>query len=225
MMRKIFILLPVAAIIASCGTPKTTRSGSGSNAMRTGNSSQSDEVTVTGTEVLPILGRNENGIRADLEGTWVLQSAPGGSIANTQAPPSGIETRNETTSRTETINGTTRTTTTLEMNREKEARITPPQSSNPNMHVAEAPSLKFFGSNETVSGFTGCNKFSGRFTQTGRNSISFQNVNPSTKMVCIGSYDENAFMNLLRRVNSFRNTNGRMELMSGNDVLMVFSRK
>jgi heat shock protein HslJ len=224
-MRKIFILIPVAAMIASCGTPKTTRSGSGSNAMRTVASGQSEEVTVTGTEVLPILGRNESGIRADLEGTWTLQSSPGGSLTNSQPAPKGVETRNDTTTSTETVNGTTRTTTSVDIVREKEARITPPQSSNPNMHVPEAPSIRFFGSNETVSGFTGCNKFSGRFTQTGSNSISFQNVNPSTKMVCIGSYDENAFMNLLRRVNSFRSTGGRIELMNGNDVLLVFSRK
>jgi heat shock protein HslJ len=224
-MRRIFILIPVAVIIASCGTPKTTRSGSGSNAMRTGTSGQSEEVTVTGTEVLPILGRNESGIRADLEGTWTLQSSPGGSLTNNQPAPKGVETRNDTTTSTETVNGTTRTTTSVDIVREKEARITPPQSSNPNMHVPEAPSIRFFGSNETVSGFTGCNKFSGRFTQTGSNSISFQNVNPSTKMVCIGSYDENAFMNLLRRVNSFRSTGGRIELMNGNDVLLVFSRK
>jgi heat shock protein HslJ len=193
--------------------------------MRTANNTQSEEVMVTGTEVLPILGRNESGIRQDLAGTWTLQSSPGGSIANNQTPPTGVQPRSDTTTTTETVNGTTRSTTTVQTIREKEARITPPQSANPNMHVAEAPSLRFFGSNETVSGFTGCNKFSGRFTQRGSNSISFQNVNPSTKMVCIGGYDENAFMNLLRRVNSFRSTNSQLELMDGNDVILVFSKK
>jgi heat shock protein HslJ len=224
-MKKILIIIPVAALLASCGTPKPNRTGSSSNAMRTGNSGQSEEVTVTGTEVLPILGRNENGIRPDLEGTWVLQSSPGGSLTNNQTPPTGVQTRNDTTTTTETVNGTTRSTTNVQIMREKEARITPPQSSNPNMHVPEAPSLKFFGSNETVSGFTGCNKFSGRFTQRGSSSISFQNVNPSTKMVCIGNYDENAFMNLLRRVNSFKSTGDQIQLMDGNDVLLVFSKK
>lgn len=224
-MKKILLLLPVAAMIASCGTPKTTGTGSGSNAMRTGSGGQSEEIAVTGSEYVPIEGRNENGIRGDLEGTWTLQSSPGGTIANKQGTPSGIETRNDTTTTTETVNGTTRTSTNVQIIREKEARITPPQSANPNMHVPEAPSLRFFGSNETVSGFTGCNKFSGRYTQTGRNSISFQNVNPSTKMVCIGNYDEEAFMSLLRRVNAFRSTGGQLELLDGNDVLLTFSKK
>lgn len=217
--------MPVAALIASCGTPKSTRSGSGSNAMRTASSNTSEEVTVTGTEVLPVLGRNEFGVRPDLEGTWVLQSSPGGSLANNRTPPPTVETKNDTTVTTEVVNGETRTVTNVQMVKEKEARITPPQSSNPNMHVPDKPNIRFFGSNETVSGFTGCNKFSGRFTQTGRNSISFQNVNPSTKMVCIGDVDEVAFMNILRRVNAFRSSNGQLELMNGSDVLLVFSKK
>jgi heat shock protein HslJ len=224
-MKKLFMFIPVAALLASCGTPKSTRSGSGTNAMRTVSDGQSEAVTVTGTENIPILGRNENGISPALEGTWVLQSSPGASLANNQPPPTGVETRNDTTTSTETVNGVTRTTTNVQINREREARITPPQSANPNMHVPEPPSLRFFGSNETVSGFTGCNKFSGRFVQTARNSISFQGTNASTRMACIGSYDENAFMNLLKRVNSFRSTNNQLELLDGSTVLLVFSRK
>ena len=223
-MKKL-LFIPIAIMIASCGTPKSTRTGSSSNAMRTANSTESEEVKVTGTEVLPILGRNEFGVRGDLEGSWVLQSSPGGSLANNQPAPAPVKTGVSTTTNTETVNGETRTTTQEVIVREKEARITPPQSANPNMHVPEAPSIRFFGSNETVSGFTGCNKFSGRFSQSGANSISFQNVNPSTKMACIGDYDEAAFMNQLRRVNSFRAAGGKLELMNGSDVLLVFSKK
>ena len=224
-MKKVLILIPIAALMFSCGTPKPNRSGSGSNAMQTNRSSGSEEVTVVGTEYIPVEGKNEFGIRGDLEGNWLLESAPGGSLANNRSAAPPIVMRNDTTTRTETVNGVTTTSSSVQIIKPQDARITPAQSSNPNIHVPEKPSLRFFGSNETFSGFTGCNKISGRFTQMGRSSLSFSKANPSTKMVCIGEYDEEAFVGMLRRVTNFKSNGGKLQLMEGDNILLVFSKK
>jgi heat shock protein HslJ len=224
-MKKVLILIPIAAFLVSCGTPKPNRTGSGSNAMQTNKNTGSEEVKVVGTEYISVEGKNEFGIRGGLKGNWILESAPGGSLANNKAGIPPIETKNDTVTRTETVNGVTTTSSTVQMTKPQDARITPAQSSNPNMHVPEKPSLRFFGSNETFSGFTGCNKLSGRYTQMGNNGLSFSKANPSTKMVCIGDYDEEAFVGMLRRVSSFKSTGGKLQLMEGDNVLLVFSKK
>lgn len=253
-MKRIVVLIPIAALLSYCGTPRKSHPGAEnptSRAMRGSGaaSSDSDTVTISGTQTLPILGRNEAGVRPDIEGTWVLQSSAiamatnsnnitaGKSLATDESGKEytgriidetmkGSKEVRRDSSTTKTPDGTTHTSTTVYLiNKDAEGKqITPPQSSNPNVHIPEKPSLRFYGSNETFSGFTGCNKISGRYTMRGT-SISFQNASPSTKMACIGEYDESAFLNTLRRVNTFRSTGGKLELMDGNDVVMVFSRK
>ena len=224
-MKKSMIIIPITALLVSCGTPKPNRTGSGSNAMQTNKNSTSDEVAVVGSEYIPVEGRNEFGMRRDLEGTWILESAPGGSLANNKGGIPPVETKNDTVTKTETVNGITTTSNTVQMTKPQDARITPAQSSNPNMHMAEKPSLRFFGSNETFSGFTGCNKISGRYIQMGINGLSFSNTNPSTRMVCIGDYEEEAFVGMLRRVSTFKSVGGKLQLLEGDNVLLVFSKK
>ncbi|GEO08793.1 hypothetical protein SAE01_12890 [Segetibacter aerophilus] len=219
---------------------KTTTRNSSSNTTdplstkRGSNEASNDTFVITGSQYIPIEGRSETGTNAHLEGAWELDSingslVPGRSNINvevlTSKLPEGIEIRHDSTTSTKTIKGVTHTTTTVLVDKmgSRGNNITPPQGAN--YHIPAKPGISFFGSNETVSGFTGCNKFSGRYSISAKNMISLRNVAASTKMVCIGDYDENAFLNALRDVDSFRLISGRLELLAGKTVVLVFNKK
>jgi heat shock protein HslJ len=244
-MKPILMLLPLAVFFVSCGSPKQIK-GTGNapvalNRVTSGNNA-SDTVAITGAEYIPVEGRNEAGVRPDLQGTWMLQSLNGSTITEAnklnidvtnkalgkesgsgKKYENGTEVRRDSTV-TKLKDGSTQTETMVYLSKDNRGNnITPPQGTN--YHIPARPSLSFYGSNETFSGFTGCNKISGRYLMSGKNSISFQNASASTKMVCIGDYDENAFLDALHRVNSFRATNGKLELMDGANVVLVFDKK
>jgi heat shock protein HslJ len=244
-MKSKLMLMPLTILLAYCGSPKQIR-GTGNapvalNKVASG-SNASDTVSITGSQYIPIEGRNEAGVRPDLQGTWVLQSLGGATITEQsrlnidvtnkalgkeggagKKYETGTEVRRDSTV-TKLKDGSTQTETMVYLNKDNRGNnITPPQGTN--YHIPERPSLSFYGENETFSGFTGCNKISGRYTMSGKNSISFQNASASTKMVCIGDYDENAFLDALRSVNSFRANNGRLELMDGEKVVLAFAKK
>lgn len=260
---KILMSLCVIAIVFSHCSPspamQTTPTSPTKRAMKSnrimGATEETDSVSLSGVQYVTIEGRNEFGVRPDLEGTWVLNTMPAAADdgktntnniteAKTIAPEvqnakdykgnvldetmkNSKEIRRDTV-RTRMKNGTIKTETTVYLINSDEGRgnkITPPQSSNPNLHIPEAPSLQFYGSNDTFSGFTGCNRFSGRYTTTGRNGISFSNAAASTKMACIGQYDENAFLDALRKVNTFKSVTCQLQLMDGQTIIMTFTRK
>ena len=184
--------------------------------------------TSVGSEYIPVEGRSENGVPKELQGTWLLASGikktkPNVDL-NTKKLAPGTEFRRDSVTRTTTVNGETRTTTEVNIERmgTPEKQITPPQKDN--MHKAEKPSISFYGLNETFSGFTGCNKYTGRYKITG-NKIILLDGAASTKMVCLGDYDEQEYLNSLKRINSFRANNGTLQLMNGNEVVLTFSRK
>jgi heat shock protein HslJ len=244
-MKRILMLLPLAVFLASCGSPKQIK-GTGNAPVTlnkvTSGSNASDTVAIAGAEYIPVEGRNEAGVRPDLQGTWVLQSLNGTTIIDAgklnidvtnkalgkesgtgKKYENGTEVRRDS-SVTKLKDGTTQTETMVYLNKDNHGNnITPPQGTN--YHIPSRPSISFYGANETFSGFTGCNKISGRYVMSGKNSISFQNAAASTKMACIGDYDENAFLEALRKVNSFRVNNGRLELMDGTNVVLAFNKK
>jgi heat shock protein HslJ len=235
------MLIPVTVLLTYCSSSKMsgTKSTAGLktaqerfNAVGSDSAgvATSDTVIVTGSEFIPILGKSETGMRADLEGTWVLSSMPqdNGGLQNENniSGEKGMQQGHMGVKRDTTVitnNGGETSTTVYMMNKDTTKKITPAQGAN--MHEAEKPSLSFFGSNETFSGFTGCNKIAGRYQITGNNAISFQHSAPSTRMVCIGQYNEAAFLNTLKRVNAFKSQNGQLQFMEGDTVLFVFSRK
>lgn len=237
-MKKTFVLVPLAVMLSYCGTSQKAGGGKSTASKRfvhTGKSTEADSVVVTGTQYIPVLGKNEAGVRADLQGTWVLQTMNGAAVGGMTSTATLKETyqandkvkagdMKRDTVVTKTKDGVTRTETSMVyMDDNRGNKITPPQGAN--YHIPEKPSLSFYGSNQTFSGFTGCNKISGRYTIGGANSISFSNASPSTKMVCIGDYDEETYLNTLRRVNSFKADNGQLQLMEGSKVLLVFGKK
>ena len=181
----------------------------------------------TRSQYIPVEGRSD-GVPQNLEGSWVLASGlktiqPAINAINKKAVP-GTEISRDSVSTTTTVNGETRTTT--EVNVERVAvplkQVTPLQKEN--MHKADKPSISFFGLNETFSGFTGCNKYSGRYKVSG-NKISLSDAAASTKMLCLGEYDEKDFITALKRVNSYKTDNGMLELLDGDEVVLSFSRK
>ena len=180
------------------------------------------------TAYIPVEGHSKTGLPKELQGSWILisgikKSVPAVDLTNKKLIP-GTETRRDSATTTTTINGVTHTTTEVEIQRiaTTEKQITPLQKSK--MHQAEKPGISFYGLNETFSGFTGCNKYSGRYSIHG-NRITLRGASASTKMVCLGEYDEKDFLSTLKSVNAYRSNNGKLELLNGSQVLLVFARK
>jgi heat shock protein HslJ len=86
------------------------------------------------------------------------------------------------------------------------------------------PRLNLHIDNGTFTGYTGCNSIMGHFSATSGNSIKFNNPNPSTAMACSGGFDEAAFLDRLRRVDSYAIVADQLQLKQGNQVLLSFSR-
>jgi heat shock protein HslJ len=237
-----------------CGPPKLTNTGEptattrfNSGASPTINKSgRPDTVAVTGSAYLQVLGRNENGMYPDLEGSWELVKMPEGDltsnkniineVANAKTADGkpytgtvmsesmkGAKEIRRDSSTVKSKQSSTTTTTVYLVNDEPENKITPAQGTK--YHLPEKPSLNLFGSNETFSGFTGCNRIAGRYTLAKNHGISFSHSAASTRMACIGDYNEQVFLNALKRVNKYKSTGTELQLMDGNDVLFVFARK
>ncbi|WP_207493352.1 META domain-containing protein [Aridibaculum aurantiacum] len=251
-MKPFLLALGISAAFVHCGPPKlthtgqptaTTRYNSGASPTIPAKVGAVDTITVTGSEYLQVSGRNENGMYPDLEGRWEMIAMPGTNFKNTNniikdaasvkgevgKPYTGAvigdAMKGSSEVKRETVNDGTNTTTTVYLvnKQSSETRITPPQGSS--FHTPEAPSLNLFGSNETFSGFTGCNKIAGRYTLKSNNGITFRHSAPSTRMACIGDYDEKAFLQSLQRVNKYKSTGTELQLLDGEEVLFVFSRK
>jgi heat shock protein HslJ/uncharacterized lipoprotein NlpE involved in copper resistance len=80
------------------------------------------------------------------------------------------------------------------------------------------PFIIFNPFTKSVSGFTGCNRFSGTYKQT-QNSLDFGAL-ASTKMYCNGSA-ENFFLQALKEANAFELRNDNLIIKKEDEVLMV----
>ena len=220
-------------VLISCGTPKnidnsnqpTTRYRSPKKA----SARADDTIIVTGVQKLPILGRSENGVYHDIEGSWQVVSINGNRVAEFGGFDSALLKKNiasgksDTMIRTKVINGVTTTETIIERPADQGKKITPAQSGN--YHIPQKPYLSFYGSNETFTGFSGCNKLSGRYKIVGQKNINFEKAALSTRMACIGDYDENLFINSLHEVNGFNIENNQLQFLKGGKVILVFEKK
>ena len=131
--------------------------------------------------------------------------------------------KGDTVIRSEVINGVTTTETIIKRPSDQGKKITPAQSGN--YHIPQKPYLSFYGSNETFSGFSGCNKLSGRYKIVGQKNINFEKAALSTRMSCLGDDDENLFINSLHEVNGFNLENGQLQFLKGSKVILVFMKK
>jgi len=93
-----------------------------------------------------------------------------------------------------------------------------------NTNTPMQPYIHFYGSSGSFVGYTGCNRISGFLSGTGGNAIHFDNTNPSTAIPCAGGNDEQSFLSALQRVNAYSVSNGQLQLMDGNNVVMTFSK-
>lgn len=176
---------------------------------------------------VPLLGRSEGGILPEIEGTWQLVSIEGKTVEH------GFDSvvyrkavkgfNSDTTTTTTTSNGVTTTETIIERPAQTLKKITPLQGST--YHIPEKPYISFYGSNETFSGFTGCNRMAGRYKLVGAKNIIFDRAAASTRMACIGDYNEDNFISALKEVNSFAVDKGQLQFLKGGRVVLVFERK
>lgn len=219
-MKRLLFLCFATIIFSSCKTffqhkSKDTAVSTGTrNVMdNPGREKAPDSFIVTGAQFIPIYGQSENGVKPDLEGKWILESMEGSSFNG------DIVKKLDSIAASKIQIPVGRTDITI---KQDGAKITPAQGSN--YHIPERPNISFFGSNETFSGFTGCNKFSGRYELADSNTIVLKNAAASTRMVCIGDYDEDKFLDNLHRINKFKGNYGKLEMMVDDKVILTFSK-
>lgn len=229
-MTRFFPLIIFSLVLICCKTPSTgTHTGSTAKKriiMRTDSTlsrnrvpDAGDSVQWVGSQVVPITARRQS-TPDPIEGVWILDSMQGRKIPD----PSGLKTDKIPEATTDGGNGVKEKSNDVSesQNISGETRITPPQGSR--FHLPEKPRISFFGGNETFSGFTGCNKFAGRFHISAPDKIVLSNATPSTRMVCIGDYDEDEFIKTLHQVNRFLSVGNTLTLLSGNNPILVFNR-
>ncbi|MGV3657003.1 MAG: META domain-containing protein [Chitinophagaceae bacterium] len=85
------------------------------------------------------------------------------------------------------------------------------------------PEITFDASQKQVSGTTGCNRFFGPFTLN-KDRISFGSNLGLTKMAC-PEYDEFIFVNALQQADRYKIAGDQLELLSGDVILMSFTKK
>ncbi len=90
--------------------------------------------------------------------------------------------------------------------------------------IPEKPSIQFNLMDETINGYTGCNRFTSKFSVEG-DKIKFINAEATTKDECKGEYNDSQFFQALRRIAFFRMNNGNIEFLRGDKVIMVFAKE
>ena len=246
-MRGILILAGITFIFSNCDTQKSTQTENGVSTtaskrwnmpeVGTANSNGTDSLMIRGSSYIKVEGKSETG--PELEGAWELVTMNGIKI------PERSNLKNDLTEKilknaekanaksgTEIIVDSVKTkdgvktiaTTYAWEKSDNSIKITPPQGGS--FHIPQKPSLQFYGMNETFSGFTGCNKISGRYAVSDSTGISFEKATPSTKMVCIGDYNEDNFVSALHSVKSYKATKYQLELFDGSrsTTVLVFRR-
>lgn len=173
-----------------------------------------DTIKPKGISYIPLYGKRESGVDREIEGTWELESMEGFTV------------KGDVNEKLDSLNKAKLSRITKDSVRfvlSTDPKITPPQGSR--YHIPEKPTISFYGGNETFTGFTGCNRYSGRYEMPDSSTISLKNAAASTRMVCIGDYDENVFLDILHRVEKFRGADDRLEFLEGDKVIMTFVRK
>ncbi|MFV0321408.1 MAG: META domain-containing protein [Alphaproteobacteria bacterium] len=80
------------------------------------------------------------------------------------------------------------------------------------------PTLKFNATENTISGFAGCNNIRGNFNVT-KNDIKFGPI-ASTKKACFHDIYEPQLLNALNKANSYQLKDGLLTLKDGDTVLV-----
>ncbi|MBA4139966.1 MAG: META domain-containing protein, partial [Segetibacter sp.] len=85
------------------------------------------------------------------------------------------------------------------------------------------PRINMFIGNGSFTGYTGCNNIVGTMKAEG-SQLTFGDAVPVANLQCIGGFDQSAFMDRLRRADSYEVANNQLRLKQGGQVLMVFEK-
>lgn len=92
-----------------------------------------------------------------------------------------------------------------------------------NGNMYQMPKFNLYLDNGSFTGYTGCNGISGRVEVTGT-GLRFLNTTPGTDIDCLGGFDENVLLDMLRRVDSYAYVGDELQLLQGNQVLLRFRK-
>jgi heat shock protein HslJ len=87
------------------------------------------------------------------------------------------------------------------------------------------PTLNMFIDNGSFTAYTGCNSAVGSIVVNGSSLHFDESTIPSTNVECIGGFDQSAFLDRLRRADSYDVLNNQFRLKQGDQVLMIFEKK
>jgi heat shock protein HslJ len=85
------------------------------------------------------------------------------------------------------------------------------------------PKLNLFIDNGSFTAYTGCNNALGKLIVNG-SALHFEEATPSSNVECIGGFDQAAFMDRLRRADSYDVVNNQFRIKQGEQVLMTFEK-
>jgi len=86
------------------------------------------------------------------------------------------------------------------------------------------PTLNMYIDNGSFTAYTGCNSALGNVIVNGT-SLKFEEAAPSTNVECIGGFDQSAFLDRLKRADSYDVVDNQFRLKQGDQVLMVFAKR
>jgi len=86
------------------------------------------------------------------------------------------------------------------------------------------PTLNMYIDNGSFTAYTGCNSAVGNIVVNGT-SLKFEEASPLSNVECIGGFDQSAFIDRLRRADSYDVVDNQFRLKQGDQVLMVFAKR
>ena len=147
---------------------------------------------------------------------FFIQCTQGAKKTNTQSAPNLIDENN----RVNASSDSSKLAGTWELN-----YITGSRIAFGGLYPNKKPTITFDVVNNSVSGNTSCNNFSGQLKVTG-NKIDFTGPIAMTKMMCQDGKGENVFVETLKKVNTYTISNGTsLNFIQDDMVVMRFSKK
>ena len=147
---------------------------------------------------------------------FFIQCTRGAKKTNTQPVPNLVDENN----RVSASSDSTKLTGTWELN-----YITGSRIAFDGLYPNKKPTITFDVVNNSVSGNTSCNNFSGQLKVTG-NKIDFTGPLAMTKMMCQDGKGENVFVETLKKVNTYTISNGTsLNFIQDDMAVMRFSKK
>lgn len=192
------------------------------------NGSTSSSTTMNGsTTVTGSANANNPGasIGTNSNGLGNASSGLPGTTSGTSPMSSGSTTINGSTNVNGTITGNTGTSSTSTDLSTGSANmdVNSVNYNAANGNLYQLPKFNLYLDNGSFTGYTGCNSISGRVNVSGT-SLQFLNTTPSTNIDCMGGFDQNVFLDILRRVDSYAYVGDELQLLQGNQVLLRFKR-